>query len=186
MENIDIAILRRCAMGDELAFRQLVEHYQRYAYSVAFRMLGSKTEAEDVVQECFVKVWRKLGSFDMEKKFSTWLFKIITNACIDFIRKQGGNGLTTDFIHTSIQHPDPFASRDLVEKVHQLTLHLPEKQRAVFVLIDLEGFENQEAAEMLGVPTDNIKSNLYQARRTIRNQLTTIINFKAKGHDTMQ
>ena len=76
----------RCKSGDMSAFQSLVEEYQIYAYKLAFRLLCSEDEAKDVVQESFIRVWRHIQKYDLRSKFTTWLYKIVTNLCYDHLK----------------------------------------------------------------------------------------------------
>lgn len=170
--QIDLAIVLKAKAGDTAAFRQLVQVYQSYLYSVAFRYLGAVHEAEDAVQETFVKTWKKLNQYRPETKFSTWLYRVLINHCLD-IRKQSvfrarQNLMAIETSHHVSGSATPFtelAQAELSQAIQLATDALTGKQKMVFVLRDLEGLEPAEVCQLMGMDETQVKSNLYYARK---------------------
>ena len=175
----ELDLIESAKRGDQQAFRKLVELHQRFAYQVAYRMMGNSNDAEDVVQEAFVKLWKNLSKYRWEVKLTTWLYKIVTNQCLDHLKsaasKQKSLNKDIEFsLHVS-DGSDPekqFSDQELVEVITTLARRLTPKQQAVFVLRDLEGLSVEEVCEILDMPSGKLKSNLYYARMKIREDLT--------------
>lgn len=168
------AIIEQARSGDTEAFRKVVEHYQGFVYSVAFRYLHVREDARDVTQDVLIKLWKNLGAYRKEVRLSTWLYRIITNQCLDYIKARQRR--RTDRI-AEIDSRQDIASPDSVEgtieqnEFRDLIILASEKltprQRAVFVLRDLEDLSVAEVSEILGLSADVIKSNLYHARLNV-------------------
>lgn len=167
--------------GDQRAFRRLVEAYQNQAYGLAMRFLRDANDAQDAVQESFIRVWKHLRSFDTERSFSTWLYKIVTNCCLDHLKslrrwRRIFRWFDHDEYHTELL-PDPsdleseVNNRDLLRVIQKMVLALPRKQSTVFTLRDLQNLSVEEVAEVTGLSPGSVKSNLYYARKTIRRKL---------------
>jgi RNA polymerase sigma-70 factor (ECF subfamily) len=169
-------LIRNAQQGDQEAFRQLVEKHQQFAYNVAFRFLTNQEDARDVVQECFIRVWKNLHKFDARKRFTTWLYKIITNLCYDDMRraynKYKCDPLEKEDSFTNLTDQtdaeQELSNADLAEKIKCLSAHLKPRQRVVFVLRDLQDVDMDDIAEVLNTSVSTVKSNLYYARQNIR------------------
>lgn len=170
--QIDLAVVLKAKAGDTAAFRQLVQVYQSYLYSIAYRYLGAVHEAEDAVQETFVKTWKNLSQYRAETKFSTWLYRVLINHCLD-IRKQSvfraRQSLvdieTTDDVSAYTTPFTELAQAEVNLAIQQAAEALTGKQKMVFVLRDLEGLEPAEVCQLLGMDETQVKSNLYYARK---------------------
>jgi RNA polymerase sigma-70 factor (ECF subfamily) len=174
-------IITRSINGDQRAFKELVETYQAKAYALAMRFLYNEKEAEDVVQESFLRIWRHLNSFDINRNFGTWLYRIVTNCCLDHLKAQrrwrrvftyfeDGEGYSLE----AARPGDPEGesqSRELSDIIQNLAGRLPRKQGTVFILRDLQDLSVEEVAEVTGLSQGSIKTNLHHARRRIREQL---------------
>jgi RNA polymerase sigma-70 factor (ECF subfamily) len=171
----DAELTRRAREGDEDAFRDLVDRHRRFVINLAYRFLASRDDAEDAAQEVFVKLWRKLDAYREEVRITTWLYTMVTNHCLDVLksasRKRSRVTVTVDE-HLSLSDPatlEPAADQqERLRLVATLAAGLPEKQQAVFVLRDLQGVEPAEASEVLSMPLEALKSNLYHARLKMR------------------
>lgn len=175
----DTELIEQCRKGDSNAFKQLVDNYQGMVYVFAFRMLCNEEDAKDVVQETFIKVWRNLSKYNSALKFTTWLYKITANCCYDHLRKGKHRKQQVDI--DQVKHAcermlqsnleQKIISKDLAAVISQLTQALTPKQKLVFTLKELEGFEVNEISTITNLSPGKIKSNLYLARKTIREQL---------------
>jgi RNA polymerase sigma-70 factor, ECF subfamily len=181
----DTEYLRRCRNGDTDAFRRIVDDHQSFAYAVAYRFLGNRADAEDAVQDSFIRVWEHLKDYDPRKKFSTWLYRIVANRCLDALRsrKRRGEEIAADSPagESAIRSGDPEKAnddRETVGLVNELVRDLPEKQRMVFILRDLQDLSADETAEIMGMSGASVKSNLFHARRYLRE---AIIRLERRG-----
>jgi RNA polymerase sigma-70 factor (ECF subfamily) len=167
--------------GDAEAFAKLYNLHKRRVYTLCLRMLGNVSEAEDMTQNAFLHLFRKLGSFRGESAFSTWLHRLTVNLVLMHLRKKGLNLVSleeTDNPSGQETTTRDFGSRDpvLAESVDRIALEravatLPPGYRMVFVLHDVEGFEHNEIATMLDCSTGNTKSQLHKARLRLRELL---------------
>ena len=163
--------------GDAAAFEQLYHAHKRRVYSLCLRMVGDAAEAEDLTQEAFLQMFRKIGTFRGEAAFSTWLHRLTVNLVLMRLRKKG---LWTSSLDDP--GPDPDDSRPLeigtpdatlAGSVDRLTLEraieaLPPGYRIIFQLHDVEGYEHREIAGMMGCSVGNSKSQLHKARMKLR------------------
>ena len=176
-------LINNCKNGDMLSFRQLLDQYQPYVYSIAFRFLNNISDAEDIVQDCFIRIWKNIHRYNEQYKFSTWVYKIVTNLCFDLLRQKNRNkiidyyespdSLTTGLMdHTNIE--SDIINDELKELVNKLVNELSPKQRMVFILRDIENVDVKEIEQIMSLSPGKIKSNLYYARRNMREKLEII------------
>ena len=180
-------LIQRSAKGDRTAFRDLVEEFQQYAFSLAFRLLCNKDNAEEAVQLSFVKTWEHIDSYDPRRKFSTWFYAIVNNTCLDMLRARKRASTDVESIDESEESheiPDAAHFEDLLDIselatiIEQLTGRLPMKQRSVFTLRDLQGLSIAEVVETLGMSEASVKTNLVFARRHVREMLDRLYHVK--------
>jgi RNA polymerase sigma-70 factor (ECF subfamily) len=173
--------IERAKAGDPEAFSKLYALHKRRVYTLCLRMLGNVSEAEDMTQEAFLHLFRKLGSFRGESAFSTWLHRMTVNLVLMQLRKKGLNLVSLEETINPSEEDAPkrdFGKRDpqLSGSVDRVALEravalLPPGYRMVFVLHDVEGFEHNEIATMLECSTGNSKSQLHKARLKLRELL---------------
>jgi RNA polymerase sigma-70 factor (ECF subfamily) len=170
-------IIKMAMKGNHDAFRLIVSQNQSLIYSVAYRFLGSAEDAEDVVQEAFIRVWKHLPNFRFDVKLSTWLYRIVVNLCLDVLkspqRKQQKSNVE---VNEEWSCDNPAADREVhAHELHALIQEaasdLTPKQKAVFILRDLEGLLVEEVCSMLSMSAGNVKSNLYYARQQMGEKL---------------
>lgn len=180
-QAVELNLIRKSADGDHQAFRQLVEAHQNLAYSIAFRFTRDENESEDIVQEAFVKTWRNLPKYNAAFRFKTWLSRIVTNLCLDYL-KSGRKKKIVD--EENIRGNEPSTNEDNLEHeelktmVYRLADQLTEKQKAVFILRDLEQLTVDEVCQALQMSAGNMKSNLYYARLKIKEGLQKFYGVK--------
>lgn len=154
--------------GDIAAFEALVRSNADAVYGHALRFFGEPQTAEDVVQEVFVKVYRSLGSFDGKSAFSTWLFRVTRNVCLDMLRAGRRRPVPVDpvdLVGTAVpDHADGVIDTTVVEEAMRALL--PEDREALGA-VTLFGLSYAEAADELGVPVGTVKSRVFRARRTL-------------------
>lgn len=176
-------VIEKAKAGDQQAFRVLVETMQGFVYSIAFRFVREKQEAEDLVQECFIRFWKNLSRYNPDYSLKSWLGKIITNLCLDFLKSGNHkNALNQISLDEKMITKDPSHFEDKInaEELHRVLLTIAEgltpKQRAAFILRDLEMLEVAEVCQILDMTAGNLKSNLYYARLNIKQGLKNTIN----------
>jgi RNA polymerase sigma-70 factor, ECF subfamily len=173
----DQELIRAAAAGDAAAFEQLYRQHYRRVYSLCLRMLGSSTQAEDLTQEVFLQVFRKLGSFRGDSQFTTWLHRLTVNQVLMHFRKRGvklehtsEEGDFTNVVETPLQSTRRISMVDRLA-LEKAIAELPPGYRTVFALHDIEGYEHEEIADMLGVSIGTSKSQLHKARMRLRELL---------------
>lgn len=176
MQNTNRELLGNAVAGDINAFRKIVQEHQLFVYRAAFRLLANEEDARDATQECFVRVWRNLHKFDMSKKFTTWLYKIIVNICYDDLRRAYKKQRTsleaiTYQIASDCNIEKETADSDLARKICTISKQLKPQQRMVFALRDLQDLDMQEISEILSISIGAVKSNLFYARKNIRKKM---------------
>lgn len=165
--------IARAATGDPAAIRALVVRHAGPLHALAFRMLRSSEEAEDMVQETFLRAWKALPGWRGEAKFSTWLHTVTLNLCRDRLRKRRETFMAEppDIADPA---PSPMAVLDARQRASALNKaldELPERQREAIFLCTLEGYSNREAAGMMDISPEAVESLLARGRRALRDSL---------------
>mgnify|MGYP003499260849 FL=1 len=179
--------IKQVLKGDQNAYADIVNLYQHKLYQICYRMLGNKQEAEDIAQEAFVRAYINLHSYDQKRKFSTWIYRIATNLCIDRIRKKkpdyyldaevaGTDGLDMySQIAADEKLPeDVVAQMELQERIQYEISRLPDKYRSVIVLKYIEELSLQEISEILDMPLGTVKTRIHRGREALRKQLSNL------------
>ncbi len=184
--HADKALVRRAQANDRAAFNEIVLRYKQKVYNYIYRMVHSAPEAEDLTQETFVRAYTSIHSFESRASLNTWLFRIATNLCIDYSRKQKKvSGLTASLSEetegaeqTERDIPDSafdpqrlLLNQELGARLDQALKQLPEKLRTVVLLYDIEGLPYDEIAAIVGCPLGTVKSRLFNARAALREKL---------------
>jgi RNA polymerase sigma-70 factor (ECF subfamily) len=173
-------LIARAQRGEEAAFAALFEANKRRVYSLCLRMTGNTAEAEDLTQEAFLQLFRKISTFRGESAFSTWLHRLAVNVVLMHLRKKGLQQVSLEEVDTSQDEPvkRDYGSDDrrLTGSIERIGLQnaikdLPPGYRAVFVLHDVEGYEHNEIAEIMKCSVGNSKSQLHKARMKLRERL---------------
>lgn len=170
----DIQLCRLAADGNLAAFELIYQRYHRRTYSLCLRMTGSQTEAEDLTQEAFIQLFRKIGSFRGESAFSTWLHRLTVNQVLmHFRRRSVKNERTSDDGEIPEQTVHGTSNPNKMPVIDRIALknaiaELPNGYRNVFVLHDVEGFEHEEVARIMGISVGTSKSQLHKARLKLR------------------
>ena len=176
-EKTDYALAQASAEGDMQAFEELYQRHNRRVYSLCLRMTQNVSEAEDLAQEAFIQLFRKIGSFRGDSAFTTWLHRLTVNQVLMHFRKRSvklehttEEGETPVQIVRGTENPNtmPVVDRIALDKA---IAQLPPGYRTVFVLHDVEGHEHEEIARMLGCSVGTSKSQLHKARMKLRKLL---------------
>ena len=186
----DRELVSRAKAGDQESFGLLVEEHQNKVYSLALRLVGDREEAADLAQEAFLKAWQGLKSFQGESSFSTWIYRLTTNVCIDYLRRQKRRqgveaAVSLDDENSGWAEPadwdqDPQKKLEQSERGRALARaleQLPEHQRRPLVLREISGLSYQEIAQALDLDLGTVKSRIARARLALRKILLSDGNF---------
>jgi len=184
VSGIEAGLVRRCLAGDEKAYRELVEMYQGQVYSVVFRMVRRREDAEDLTQETFVRMFRALARYDPNRPFAAWLFTIASRLAIDHIRRrkvtpisltQREAGSDEEYeieIEDAGLKPDEFTTRNEEERrSEELIQSLPPHYRIVVMLRHQQDLSYEEIAESLHLPLGTVKARIHRARELLKTKL---------------
>ena len=184
-------LIRLAQQGDAAAFEGLYQLHNRRVYSLCLRMVGNTAEAEDLTQEAFLQLFRKISTFRGESAFSTWLHRLAVNVVLMKLRKKSGKETSLE----QVTDPDEesgtprrdFGTLDVrlsgsLDRVNlqRAVEQLPPGYKAVFVLHDVQGFEHNEIAGIMGCSIGNSKSQLHKARMRLRDLLHETVREKAR------
>ena len=161
------------ALIDIAAFEDLYRSHGGRMKSVAMNLLGNTSDAEDAVQEAFLKLYRSCGSFKGESLRSTWLYRILVNTCYDIGRRRqrSPEPATPDDEQAAAEQAAPQPDHTLRLTLERALVRLPEVQRSVFLLFEVEGFKHREIAEILDIPEGTSKHALFTAKRELQDRL---------------
>ena len=188
MPQTDIATVALARSGDSEAFRTLVERHSRAIYRFAHRMTGSPSDAEDVVQETFLKAYKQLGRFESRANFGTWLHRIAVNCSIDLIRSRPHREaaqdpgdlemMSGDIAEESGQHTPErlMLSTEVQERINGAMAALSHRERAAFVLRHFEGNSIEDISRSLGLKTNATKHSIFRAVRKMRAALEPLMS----------
>ena len=175
-------IIRKVLGGDANAFEELVLRHEKTVYNIALRMTGSEDDAADMTQETFIKAYNNLSSFKSDSKFSTWIYRITTNVCLDFLRAKSRRpqvSLTVadaddDSFEQQLEIPDSAddPEQQLMKKLSMQSLNdglrrLPDKQRQILVMRELGGLSYAEIGKALSLDEGTVKSRIFRARKNL-------------------
>jgi RNA polymerase sigma-70 factor, ECF subfamily len=167
----DADLVRRAQRGDRLAFERLVERHERKLFTLAARVLGSRDEAADAVQDAFLRAWRRIEGFRGDALFSTWLYRICVNAAHD--QRLRRTAEVAEVEELLAEPRDRFAERELSDELQRGLGGLEDPYRTVVVLYDVLGCSYAEIAEITGSAEGTVKSRLFRGRRELARQLGT-------------
>ena len=176
-DSDELQLIERAVAGDERAFAELVTRYQTAVYNLAYRMLGDAGEAEDAAQEVFLRIYRRLATYDADHRFSTWVLSIASHYCIDLLRRKRPWLVPLENISNWMRARTrgPEAAALAVEQqdiVRSLLAKLPEHYRLVLLLRYWHDLGYEEIAQVVDLPVSTIKARLHRAR----NALAALVN----------
>ena len=182
VKNADLDLVSRIRSGDGSAFEELYRQHSTRLYNLAYRMTGGPSEAEDLLQDIFLLVHRKVGSFRGDSSLGTWLYRLAMNHCLDVLRsRQTRMGQQTDSLDDEgaaevANGPFDLHGKQAIGAVNRMDLEraidtLPPACRAAFLLHDVEGFGHEEVGSILGISEGTSKSQVHKARLRIRQYL---------------
>ena len=188
MADLERSLLRRLRDRDERAFKELIDGHRDRVYNITYRMLGNRSEAEDVAQEVFITVFKQIDTFREESKFSTWLYRVTVNHCKNRIKylarrhdrdrdeldetSTGANGATNQISGPQPAAPDrALESTQMEQLIQDAIATLDEEQRMVVILRDVEDLSIEEICKITDLPDGTVKSRLHRARLVLRKKL---------------
>jgi len=177
----DIQLIRRAKQGDIAAFEELIMEYQKKVYNTAYRFFNNAEDALDVSQEIFIKVYTSLKAFKEGSTFSTWLYRIAVNTCIDYSRKRRkiqdvslddeDSNVAKNMVSPQLPPDKIVENREIKDAIAKAIQTLPEDLRICIILRDIQGFTYLEISELLDCSIGTVKSRINRGRRALRKQL---------------
>lgn len=184
-ERIELKLIEEAKSGSHQAFEKLIIEHEKRIYAICLRMLGQEQEAYDAAQEVCIKIWRQLKYFEGQSKFTTWLYRVVTNQCLDHIRKQkrkeevslykkyddSGHEETyeqEEHYNPIEEHMERMAMQDVMTRALN---ELKKEYKEILVLRDMQGHTYDEIAEVLDLSSGTVKSRLSRARQALKNIL---------------
>jgi RNA polymerase sigma-70 factor (ECF subfamily) len=169
----DAELVARCRAGDSDAFELLYREHSPRLFALARRMTGSPQESEDLLQDIFLQVYRKLDSYRGDAALGTWLYRLAIRQCLDFLRSRQGRmrAASRPIEDESTLLPSTRETHGARIDIERAVARLPEGCRVAFVLHDVEGLEHKQIGEMLGVSESTSKSQVFKARSKLRAML---------------
>ncbi len=188
MEYNEKDIIEKCKLGDNDAFEILIKNYDKKVYNMIYRIIGNKEDAFDLTQEVFIKVYKSIRNFRGDSSFSTWLYRLATNTCFDENRRKQNKKtysldkpIETELGQLKRDFPDDINTPDeiLIKKemqnlVQKAISMLPEEQRVMIVLRDIQGFSYKEISETLQCSMGTVKSRINRGRLALKNILESL------------
>jgi RNA polymerase sigma-70 factor, ECF subfamily len=174
MEDDEAALVERVRRGDAAAFDSLVSRYMRRAFAVAYRLLGNREDAEDLVQETFITVLRKIDTFQRGRAFSPWFFRVLVNRGLNARKARALRTADELTEHAAAPGGSPERAAERAELRGRLRAAmdaLPDRQRVIVELFEVEGFGSGEIAEILEISDGTVRWHLHEARKALRQAL---------------
>jgi RNA polymerase sigma-70 factor (ECF subfamily) len=185
----DIELVARCRDGDTSAFDQLVTRHRQRCFAMIYQMVRNEDDAWDLAQDGFVRAWRSLANFRGQSSFFTWLYRIMTNVTLDWLRRkriEGGqefddtiglSGIAPGAVtapQATVEPAKRLADREIRGRIDAAIAKLSDEHRAVIVMRELDGMEYQEIADALGCSIGTVMSRLFYARRKLQTMLRDV------------
>lgn len=187
MDDVIRDLIKRIKKGEHEAYRDIIERYQTQVFNICLRYVRNRSEAEDLAQEAFIRAYTKLDTYQVDKKFSTWLYRIATNLSIDYLRKKrpsvildaergDHDGFTmASQLESQEMLPDDVVVQDEErEGIQDHIMALPEKYRSAIILKYIEDCSLKEISDILGLPVATVKTRIYRGREALRERLRRV------------
>ncbi|MCK9216763.1 MAG: sigma-70 family RNA polymerase sigma factor [Firmicutes bacterium] len=185
MDAIEKLLIMKSKKGDIDAFEELIKNYEKKAYNIAYRIMNNEEDAKDMTQEALIKIYKSIKNFRQESTFSTWIYRIVTNVCLDELRKrkksetipleintEGEKGTMRFEIGADEETPeDLYEQVELRQVIFNMINSLKEDYRTVIILRDMQGFSYEEISIILGCSLGTIKSRINRARNALKDKL---------------
>ena len=174
MDDTDLTLINAVAAGNSEAFEELVRKYERRVFGTIHRYIGNDSAVEDIAQDVFLQVWRKAGQFKGKSSFSTWLYRIVTNKCLNYREKRKTRQTLplNDEIPENDTGLESNYERDEEAKLIRASIDkLPKRQRMALVLAQFEGHSYKEISEIMKVSLSSVESLIFRARKNLKHEL---------------
>lgn len=175
MQVSDHELVKKCLEGCQDSFAELMARYKRLIYTVVYNLLKDRDEADDLSQEVFIRIYKSLGTYNPQYKFSTWSVRVATNLCLDFLRKRKVNSIPIEEIENISRDDespeDKYVRKERSIEVKRAIAGLPEQYRTPIILFHQKGATYKEIADILNQPMSIIKNRLYRARLMLRENI---------------
>ncbi len=181
MDKNEYKLIKKCKKGDIDAFEELILEHEKRAYNIALKMLKNPEDAMDISQEAFIKVYKSINNFNLKSSFATWLYRIVVNTCLDFLKKnqtkvyhidnpiKTEDGEITREIADIQTAPEVILERKMTRQlVHNAMDELDNIHRTVLILRDIQGFSYKEISEMLDCSLGTVKSRIKRGRDNLK------------------
>jgi RNA polymerase sigma-70 factor (ECF subfamily) len=177
----DLPTIDKVLAGEQSAYADLVNRYKGYAYTIAYKVVQNRVEAEEVAQDAFVKAYHHLKSFQRESKFSTWLYRIVFNTAISYRRKSRPDFRSIESTTISERHEgeDRLERADKRKFIDQAISRLNQADRTALTLFYLEEFSLEEIADITGMQSNTAKVRIHRARQRLADELKAILKSEA-------
>jgi RNA polymerase sigma factor (sigma-70 family) len=177
----DHELVNRVLAGEEQLYATLVDNHKQYAYTIAFKILQNRPEAEEAAQDAFIKAFHHLSGFNQESKFSTWLYRIVFNTALSYKRKHRHQfqSIETTVIRHYQEGETMLEKHDKKRFLQQAMQALNESDRTALTLFYLEEFSLEEIASITGMQANTLKVRIHRARQRLAEELKTILNKEA-------
>lgn len=197
LSPLESEIIKKCQQGDLEAFEKLILSYQKKVYTIAYRYVGRREEAEDLAQEAFIKVYRSLKTFRGDSSFSTWLYHVVTNVCRDALRKNSRKleedsldcAVTTEkgeirreIVDWSMSPAFLYEQKELGEFLQSLINQLSPEYKAVILMREIQDMSYEEIAQAMNCSLGTVKSRLSRARKTLRDMIQSSMEQRSERH----
>lgn len=175
LELTDYELIQKCLSGQQAYFEEIVTRYKKLIFSVVYNMIHDKEEVNDISQEVFIRIYKALGRYNPDYKFSTWAVRIATNLCLDIHRKKKVDSMPIeaieDFSNGNDTPESNYLRKEQSDRIRKAIQALPEKYRLPIILFHQNGLSYEEMMKVLGEPMTIIKNRLYRARLMLREAL---------------
>ena len=179
MDNEEHVLIQRCQQGDRTAYEHIFLQYKDMVYNVAYGMLSDVEDAEDMTQEVFLHIFEKIKQFRFKSSFSTWLYRIVVNMCLNERRKRKKRGSNADELKERYEQMRPsvdtpeneLLKKEQLSQAQQALSTLKDAHRTILVLREIEGLSYDEIAEVLKCSIGRVKSRLHEARMEMKRRL---------------
>ena len=185
MNELENLLIQKSQDGDVESFEKLIKQYQKRAFNISYRMLGNVEDAKDVTQDSFIKIYKSIRKFKGQSSFSTWLYKVVTNTCLDFIRKRDKHKVYSydqpsetedgeiirEFADLKNNTEEIVERKLLKDTVNKAINLLSENHKTMIVLRDIRGFSYDQIAQILTCSQGTVKSRMNRARHVLKNLL---------------
>lgn len=185
MSDLEKLLIKKSQSGDVESFELLISFYDKRAYNIAYRIMGNEEDAKDMAQDALIRVFKSLKDFKGQAAFSTWLYRIVTNVCLDELRRRKNEKYVSidSTIHTDSgeMHMELCSDKETPESIYEVVeqremirkaIHeLNEDYRSVIVLRDIQGFSYEEISEILSCSLGTVKSRINRGRAMLRDKL---------------